>query len=141
MQDAISGGPVYENSDQYLALALASRKALRSLNDYVKQGVFDVELRKIFQEVVSSLKATKDNQNLFGPIPTESPFTNYEQVQTLEEVENEHQDIVNKLSRPLEPYSDEDRRRSEAEPAIEFFYMLENRALHRYSNQIGSGEL
>jgi hypothetical protein len=132
---------MYENSDRYLALALVSRKALRSLNVYVKQGTEDAQLRKIFDEVVKSLRATKDANNLFGPMPTESPFTNYEQVQTLEEVETEHKDIVAKLSRSLGMYTDENQRRQEAEPVIDFFYMLENRALHRYNSQIGSREL
>jgi hypothetical protein len=134
---------MYENSDRYLALALASRKALRSLNQYVKQGTVDAQLQNIFDQVVESLKATKNDNNLFGLMPTESPFTNYEQVQTLEEVENEHKeiDIVSKLSQPLASYPDEKQRRSEAGPVIEFFYMLENRALHLYSSQIGSREL
>jgi len=137
------GGPVYENSDRYLALALASRKALRSLNDYVKLGTVDDKLQSIFEEVVKSLKATKDEKNLFGPMPTESPFTNYEQVRTLEEVESEQKDknIVQKLSQHLQMYENEKQRRDEAEAAIEFFYMLENRALHHYSSQIGSREL
>lgn len=132
---------MYENSDRYLALALASRKALRSLNEYVKLGTVDDQLQKIFDEVVQSLTATKDANNLFGLMPTESPFTYYEQVQTLEEVESEQKDIVEKLSRRLGSYQDESKRRNEAQAAIEFFYMLENRALHRYSSQIGSREL
>ncbi len=132
---------MYENSDRYLALALASRKALRSLNEYVKLGTVDAQLQSIFEEVVKSLKATKDENNLFGLMPTESAFTNYEQVQTLEEVESEHKNIVEKLSRRLEGFEDETQRRVEAEPAIEFFYMLENRALHRYSSQVGAREL
>src|SRR2546425_10572284 len=50
IQLAYGEGLMYENSDRYLALALASRKALRSLNDYVKLGTVDEKLQNIFEE-------------------------------------------------------------------------------------------
>jgi len=141
------GGAMNENPDsrsRYLALALASRKALRSLSDYVRQGTIDEQLESMVGEVVESLKATRDANNLFGPTPKESPFTNYEQVVTLDEVEsdlkNQNIDIVQKLSKPLSLHVDENSRRRDAADAIRFFYALENRALHHYSSQIGSRE-
>jgi hypothetical protein len=141
------GGAMNENPDsrsRYLALALASRKALRSLSDYVRQGTIDAQFESMVGEVVESLKATRDANNLFGPTPKESPFTNYEQVVTLDEVEsdlkNQNIDIVEKLSKPLSLHVDEKSRRLDAADAIRFFYALENRALHHYSSQIGSRE-
>jgi len=138
---------MYENPEsrsRYLALALASRKALRSLGDYVRQGTIDAQLESMVGEVVECLKATRDANNLFGPTPKESPFTNYEQVVTLDEVESDLKDqnidIIEKLSQPLNVHEDEESRRRDAADAIRFFYTLENRALHHYSSQIGSRE-
>ena len=134
----------YDSRSRYLALALASRKALRSLGDYVKEGTIDEQLQRMVIEVVECLKATRDANNLFGPTPKESPFTNYEQVLTLDEVgsdlKDQNIDIVEKLSHPLNSHLDEDSRRRDAADAIRFFYSLENRALHHYSSQIGSRE-
>ena len=95
------------------------------------------------QEVLDSLKATRDASSLFGPmpIPKESPFTNYEQVLTLDEVDNDLRrqniDIIEQLSKRLEPHEDEGLRRNNAGDAMRFFYALENRALHHYSSKIG----
>ena len=136
---------MHESSDarsRYLALALASRKALRSLDSYVEDGKPDPQLENTVSEVIESLKATRDVSNLFGPVPKLSPFTNYEQVLTLEEVVSDlkGQDVIGNLSNLLPPDPNEDARRRNAAEAVKFFYTLENRALHHYSRQIGSRE-
>jgi len=104
----------------------------------------DEQCQSMVREVVECLKATRDVNNLFGPVPKESPFTNYEQVLTVNEVEKDLQEqdinIVEKLSRPLGVHADEESRRCDAADAIRFFYTLENRALHHYSSQINSRE-
>jgi hypothetical protein len=106
--------------------------------------MIEEQLQVMVGEVLNSLRETRNANNLFGPIPKESPFTNYEQVLTLDEVENDLKDqninIIEKLSQPLQPHDDESARRQDAADAIHFFYVLENRALHHYSSQIGSRE-
>jgi hypothetical protein len=131
-----------EARSRYLALALASRNALRLLATYVNEGRTDRQLEITVTEVLDSLKATREETNLFGPIPDESPFTNYEQLLTLDEVVKnlEDRNIVDNLTNLLSTSGDENSRRRNAEEAVKFFYALENRALHHYSRQIGTRE-
>ncbi len=139
---------MHESSDarsRYLALALASRKALHSLDAYIEQGKRDAQLENTLEEVIASLKATKatrDAVNLFGPVPKVSPFTNYEQLLTLEEVVSDlkSQNVIENLVSLLTPDANEESRRRNASEAVKFFYTLENRALHHYSRQIGHRE-
>ena len=139
---------MHESSDarsRYLALALASRKALRSLDDYIEKGKPDQQFADIVTEVIDSLKATRDARdanNLFGPVPKVSPFRNYEQLLTLEEVVSDlkDQDVIENLAKLLKPHPDENSLKANATEALKFFYTLENRALHHYSRQIGSRE-
>jgi hypothetical protein len=131
-----------EARSRYLALALASRNALRLLDNYVNEGKTDAQLEVTLKEVLGSIQATREETNLFGPIPDESPFTNYEQLLTLDEVVKnlEDRNIVDNLTNLLSTEGDENSRRRNAEEAVKFFYALENRALHHYSRQIGSRE-
>ncbi len=139
---------MHESSDarsKYLALALASRKALRSLDDYIEQGTRDAQFENTVNEVIESLKATRatrDALNLFGPVPKVSPFTNYEQLLTLEEVVSDlkDQDVIENLASLLAADASEESRKRNAAEAVKFFYTLENRALHHYSRQIGTRE-
>jgi hypothetical protein len=139
---------MHESSDarsSYLALALASRKALHSLDDYIEQGKKDEQFEDTVKEVIASLqatKATRDALHLFGPVPKVSPFTNYEQLLTLEEVVSDlkDQNVIENLASLLAPDPNEESRRRNANEAVKFFYTLENRALHHYSRQIGYRE-
>lgn len=135
---------MYESSEarsRYLALALASRKALRSLNGYVETGQTDEQLRSTVKEVVDSLKAAREETNLFGPVPDESAFTSYEQLMTLWQVmEEADHGIVEDLTGLFSSQESEAVRKQRAGRAIKFFYTLENRALHQYGRQIGSRE-
>ena len=131
-----------EARSRYLALALASRTALRLLDNYVKEGRSNAKLESTVKEVLESLKASREVNNLFGPIPDDSPFTNYEQLMTLNEVvENlKDQNIVDNLTNLFSTEGDVRSRRRNAEEAVKFFYALENRALHHYNGQIGTRE-
>jgi hypothetical protein len=133
---------ISEARSRYLALALASRNALRLLDIYVNEGKTDTQLATTVKEVIDSLKATHEEANLFGPIPDESPFTNYEQLLTLDEVVENLGDrnIVSNLTNLFSTEGDVNSRRRTAEEAVKFFYALENRALHHYSRQIGTRE-
>ena len=113
---------MHESSDsrsKYLSLALASRKALRSIDDYIEQGKRDTQFEKTVNEVIESLKATRatrDALNLFGPVPEATPFTNYEQLLTLEEVVSDLKDpdIIENLGNLLTIDADAESRRRNA---------------------------
>src|SRR5258708_18632584 len=98
-----------ETRSRYLALALASRKALHFLDLYIKSGKTDPQLESTVKELIESLRDSRQENNLFGPVPNESPFTNYEQVMTVEEVEADMQDqnISETLSNLISARGDE----------------------------------
>ncbi len=129
-----------ETRSRYLALALASRKALHFLDLYIKSGKTDPQLESTVKELIESLRDSRQENNLFGPVPNESPFTNYEQVMTVEEVEADMQDqnISETLSNLISARGDEASLKHDAANDVKFFYTLENRALHHYSRQVGS---
>jgi hypothetical protein len=129
-----------ESKSRYLALALASRTVINSLQHFQSGGIADQNLERSIEDVLESLRATRDANNLFGAPPKESPFTHYEQLLTLEEVAEalKGKNIVDKLAHVITATA-EDRQKNIAE-AVEFFYSLETRALHHYSQQVGSRE-
>jgi hypothetical protein len=129
-----------ESRSRYLALALASRNAINSLMAFKKVGTADEQLRDALRDVVESLRATTDQNNLFGAPPTESPFAHYEQTSALEEVVKtlKDKDIIQHLSHVLTATHDE--RENDIAEALQFFFALESRALHHYGRQIGARE-
>ena len=135
--------PSTDSRSRYLLLALASRNLIKSLMTYVERGQADDNLRLALEDVAGSLRASKDANSLFGPVPTESPFRNYEQVLILEEAEKAVHDnnIGEKLSHVLNGSPERDERRAGTASAIEFFYALENRALYHYNRQTGARDV
>jgi hypothetical protein len=135
--------PSTDSRSRYLVLALASRSLIKSLLVYVDEGHADAQLEASLNDVTESLRASKDVNRLFGPIPTESPFRNYEQVMILEEAEEALNvgDIGDKLSHALRNSPDRETRRRSVEDAVEFFYALENRALHHYNREMGARDI
>jgi hypothetical protein len=122
--------PTSESQSRYLSLAIASRHVISALRKYQEGGSLDKKLRDALVALIKALQESSDETNLFGPMPTDSPFTRYEQVMTLKEVIADFKDkqIPQKLSDLLET-----PRQDVSEP-IEFFYTLENRALHHYNS-------
>jgi hypothetical protein len=131
---------------RYLALALASRKLIDSLLTFVEsnqQQPQDPQLGVALRQFVDSLETTKAGNNLFGELPSQPPFSHYEQVLTLQEALESFGDgdIENELSGVLDERSDITTRKQRANKAIEFFYALENRALNHYNQQMGTRDL
>lgn len=119
-----------ESQSRYLSLAIACRQLISALRQYEESGNLDKKLQYSLKNFLDALHESSDQNNLFGPMPTDSPFTRYEQVMTLKEVIADFKDkkIPEKLSAVLETHGQDVR-----EP-IEFFYTLENRALHHYNS-------
>src|SRR5216684_265534 len=122
--------PTSESQSRYLSLAIACRQLISSLRCYQEGGPLDRKFKESLESLLGALRESRDENNLFGPMPTDSPFTRYEQVMTLKEVVDDFKDkqIPEKLSELLGA-----PRRDVKEP-IEFFYTLENRALHHYNS-------
>lgn len=122
--------PTAESQSRYLSLAIASRHVISALRRYQQGGLLDKKLRDALVALTNALRESSDEANLFGPMPTDSPFTRYEQVMTLKEVNEDFKDkqIPRKLLDLLE------RPRQDVSEPIEFFYTLENRALHYYNS-------
>jgi hypothetical protein len=135
--------PGTDSRSRYLSLALASRTLINSLLQYVEQGRADDQLQPALNDVAESLRASSDTKSLFGPVPTESPFRNYEQVLILDEAKKALNlgNIEEKLSQALTNSPERDVRRRDVTETVEFFYALENRALHHYNRQIGARDL
>ena len=128
--------PSSESRSRYLSLAIASRQAIGALRRYQEGAALDEKLRDAIATLIKALQQSSDEANLFGPMPTDSPFTRYEQVMTLREVIEDFRgkQIPQKLSALLQaPHQDV------GEP-IQFFYTLENRALHHYNSGVLSRE-
>jgi hypothetical protein len=121
--------PTSESQSRYLSLAIASRQVISALRRYQQGSPLDKKLKEALRTLLKALQESSDETNLFGPMPTDSPFTRYEQVMTLREVFEDFKDkqIPQKLSALLETSS------QDVKEPIEFFYTLENRALHHYN--------
>jgi len=124
--------PASESQSRYLSLAIACRQLISALRRYQEGGQLDRKFRDSLEGLLHALEESRDEANLFGPMPTDSPFTRYEQVMTLKEVYEDFKDrqIPEKLSDLLGSAHQDVR-----EP-IEFFYTLENRALQHYNSGI-----
>ncbi len=131
-----------ESKSRYLALALASRTVINSLQHFQSEGVADQQLERSIEDVLESLRATRDVNNLFGASPKQSPFAHYEQVLTLGEVDQalKGKNIVDKLAQIFTANDNDEERKKNVSEAVEFFYTLETRALHHYAQQVGSRE-
>jgi hypothetical protein len=122
--------PTSESQSRYLSLAIACRQLIIALRRYQEGGTVDRKFQESLQGFLEALRETSDENNLFGPMPTDSPFTRYEQVMTLKEVIADFKDkeIPQKLSKVLVMPS------QDVKEPIDFFYTLENRALHHYNS-------
>ena len=135
--------PITDSRSRYLMLALASRNLIKSLLTYVERGQADEQLQPALNDVAESLRTSNDANSLFGPVPTESPFRNYDQLMILEEAVEALNDnsIGEKLVHVLTDSPERDKRRTDVAEAVEFFYALENRALYHYNREIGARDV
>src|SRR4051812_11785756 len=78
-----------ESQSRYLSLAIACRQLIHELQRYRETGIIDKALRASLQDLLELLQESTSRKSLFGPIPTDSPFSRYEQLLTLREVFND----------------------------------------------------
>lgn len=133
---------ISDNSSS-LSLALDARMAVKASYALQRQGGGSANesevLRKAIEDVRSSLSALSSGAPLFANLSQSSPFENYDQIQTLQEVRSAFDEDV---SAKLELVSKEDdpiQRQHGIEFAIIFFTALERRARQKFNQSYGFG--
>lgn len=124
-----------------LSLALDARTAVKALN-VLRKGGGEVrsELQTAMTDALVSLRALNSGAPLFAGLSPSSAFENYEQIQTLQEVESAFpgQDVEAKLALVTNERDPAQRQQGIAF-AIEFFTALEKRALQKFNRSYGFG--
>ena len=118
-----------------LSLALDARTAVKALNVLRKGGgEAGSELQRAMTDALISLKALNTGAPLFAGLSPTSAFENYEQIQTLQEVESAFpgEDVEAQLALVTNE-EDPTRRQQGIAFAIEFFTALEKRALQKFN--------
>ena len=124
-----------------LSLALDARTAVKALNVLRKGGgEAGSELQTAMTDALISLRALNSGAPLFASLSPSSAFENYEQIQTLQEVESAFpgEDVEAKLASATNE-QDPTQRQQGIVFAIEFFSALEKRALQKFNRSYGFG--
>lgn len=115
--------------DNYLTLALFSRRIIEALKDLIKKGARE-RLQSALPAAIESLQAATDSrQHLTGYGLRVA--RSYDQVRTINELfpESERLGMIGTLKSLLDNPTPNPE---EAAHAIKFFYTIENRALRNY---------
>ncbi|MGO9316481.1 MAG: hypothetical protein ACLPXT_12230 [Terracidiphilus sp.] len=123
-----------------LSLALDARTAVKALNALQKGGEVREELERAMSDAVTSLNALSSGTPLFAHLSSTSSFENYDQIQTLQEVQKAFPDVdlAGKLALVTNA-NDPDQRQQGIMFAIAFFSALEKRALQKFNRSYGFG--
>lgn len=123
------------NKTSYLSLAVEARKALNALDLYSHDKTKTDELERALNDAASSLRALHSEGPLGLRLQASSSYEDFEQVQTLFEVESSlrEEGLADRLAAAV---STDDERVGERnrELAYRFFSALENRALRNFRN-------
>jgi hypothetical protein len=116
--------------DNYLTLALFSRRVIEALKDLVQKGKQD-RLDSALPAAIESLEAVTDGRNLSGYGLRVA--RSYDQVRTINELfpKQARIDMIEVL-KTLQDKTTAATKKEEAVKAINFFYAIENRALQNY---------
>ena len=119
----------------YLSLALDARKTINALVKASEGDEESMELKSAIEDTVESLRALSTGGLLFSRLRPQFPYQYYEQVKTLEEVDEamKEQHVADRLSELVKNVEPQQRTQI-LKLAILFFSALENRALQRYNN-------
>jgi hypothetical protein len=124
-----------------LSLALDARMAVKASYALQRQGggaPNDV-LRKAIEDVRISLNALSSGAPLFANLSQSSPFENYDQIQTLQEVRSAFDEDVSAKLELVGKEDDPIQRQQGIEFAIIFFTALERRARQKFNQSYGFG--
>jgi hypothetical protein len=116
--------------DNYLTLALFSRRVIEALKELVQKGKRE-RLNTALPDAIQSLEAVTDSRHLTGYGLRVA--RSYDQVRTINELfpKQDRIDMIAVL-RALQADNSTHTAKAEALKAINFFYMIENRALQNY---------
>ncbi|SRR5882724_284476 len=117
--------------DHYLTLALFSRRIIKALMDFVRDGKRK-RLDSALPAAIESLQAATGNRRPSGY--GLRVMRRYDQVRTINELFPKKEDRTKmiKTLKSLEQKGDEAVQKERATEAIYFFYAIENRALRNY---------
>jgi hypothetical protein len=128
-------GAAPESASRYLSMALASRKLMNRLDSFAQTGALNAPMVEALSNLLTIMDTDWQATNSFAPVPGRSPFGRYEQAQTVKEVAEpfDSREVRRKLSRIVEKGIEGAERGSIVRDINKFLYVLENRALHKYS--------
>ena len=124
-----------------LSLALDARMAVKASYALQRQGggtANDV-LKKAIEDVRISLDALSSGAPLFANLSQSSPFENYDQIQTLQEVRAAFDGDVSAKLELVNKEDDSTQRQEGIDFAIVFFTALERRARQKFNQSYGFG--
>ena len=116
----------------YLSLALDARLAIKALRQGSASGL-QTEVRESVKAALDSLKAISRGGELYAQLGELRPYQHFEQMCTLQEV-FEPLRSSNLLDELQSVFDSESPSRQAKASALKFFYEVERRALHYYSD-------
>lgn len=124
--------------DNYLTLALFSRRVIEALKELVQKGTSE-RLDSALPAAIESLEATTDRPiSGYGLRVARS----YDQVRTINELSSKQVRIeMIELLKALQDKTAANTKKEDAIKAIKFFYAIENRALQNYRHPASRAHL
>jgi hypothetical protein len=130
---------IAEVRSQYLALALSARRVLDALVSFAQTGSRTPDLEAALASGIETLALQRNPENVFAGL---TPLGTSAQQAVIADIQPTRQDrdaLLNGLRQLAESKAgkDQDEQRATAKRAIQFFFVLEGRALSKY-NQLAS---
>jgi hypothetical protein len=124
-----------ESASRYLSMALASRKLMNRLDSFALTGELNEPMVEALKNLLSIMNTDWQATNSFAPVPGNSPFGRYEQALIVNQVAEpfDSRKILRMLTSILTRTTESADRGATVRDINEFLYVLENRALHKYS--------
>ena len=119
---------------RYLIFALSIRKLTDALIEFVEEGRRAPSLNSQLKEVLASVEVTPGKVSSVKALRQRGSFGSYEGVLTIDDMQStDRETLASKLHSVITARTLQEQRKN-ALQAIEFFDMLESRALYRYNH-------
>jgi len=119
---------------RYLIFALSIRKLTDALIEFVEEGRRAPNLNAQLKEVLASVKVTGRTTSVKALRQRGKSFGSYEGVVTIDDMRSaDRESLANKLRSVIAAKTPREQKKN-ALQAIEFFDVLESRALYRYNH-------
>jgi hypothetical protein len=123
-----------EIRSRYLALALDARRIMDALLPFIESAHRDECLDASVKEAIDALNAISESPGATA-VHSNLAFSEYEQVQTLDEIKNqqERKSVIDDLEQIASSPEAEPQQIEAAMRVLRFFFALESRALQHYN--------